>query len=334
MDDRKPTRHSINIVSSFDETQLFSESFGEGPLTLVPCNGLGVSTFFWKYLARFFAPTCRVILWDYRGHGKSGPAPDLHDLTMANNARDLLAVLDFHKVDKAILLGHSMGVQTILEFYRLYPERVAGLIPVLGSYGSPINSFLNTDIFTYIFPVAHTIAFTIPGFFNRVVKSVITGPLAFPGAKIIGLVNWQHCKREELKPYLEHLSQLDLRVFFGMGKWMQEHNARDLLTRIAVPTLIIAGEDDIFTPWRISEEMYRTIPAAEILTIPHGSHAAIIEQPELINLRIEKFIRDRFDGCGHGSAEKTGDAKPPVSPKMRKRAVGAAKPTTGRKKTA
>jgi pimeloyl-ACP methyl ester carboxylesterase len=153
---------------------------------------------------------------------------------------------------------------------------------------------------------------------------VINSPIAFPGAKLIGLVNWQHCKREELQPYLEHLSRLDLRVFFGMAKWMQENNARDLLKKISVPVLIIAGEDDIFTPWRISDEMFRTIPGAEILTIPHGSHAAIIEQPELINLRIEKFIRERLESVG--VVKKSVENQEPVTkaaakPKSRKARV-------------
>lgn len=310
-------RYSMQFISSFDGTRIYYESFGGNgeneELTFVPCNGLGVSTFFWKHLTHFFSTKSRVILWDYRSHGHSGPAPDLFDLTMTNNANDLKAVLDHAKVDKAVLLGHSMGVQTIFEFYRLYPERVAALIPVLGSYGSPINTFLNTDKFALFFPFLHFLSFTFPGLINKITKSVIGSPIAYPGAKLTGLVNWQHCKKEELQPYLDHIKSLDLRVFFGMAKRMNEHNVKDLLPKIKVPTLIIAGEDDIFTPWQISDEMHRLIPDSEILTIPHGSHAAIVEQPELINLRIEKFVRERLGETFNKTSSKV--AKEPKKSK-------------------
>ncbi|MBF0117698.1 MAG: alpha/beta hydrolase [Desulfobacterales bacterium] len=280
-------------LPSFDGTKIFYEATGSGGLTFIPCNGVGVSTFFWKYIADYFSKNNRVILWDYRSHGKSDAAPDLHDLTMTNNARDLKAVMDYNKVDKAVLLGHSMGCQTIFEFYSLFPERVAALIPMLGPYEKPMNTFLNTDKTKYVFPILHFAAFAFPWVINPVVKKLVKSPISFPVAKMTGLINWQHCKYEELEPYLEHLSSLDMRAFFGMAKRMQEHSAKEILSRIKVPTLIIAGEDDIFTPWRISEEMCNTIPDSELLTIPHGSHAAIVEQPELINLRIEKFLYER-----------------------------------------
>lgn len=329
----KTRSYATDFVSSFDGTQLFFESYGEGT-TFVPCNGLGVSTFFWRHLQRYFSEEHRVILWDYRSHGQSEQAPNLNDLTITNNARDLKAIMDHNNVEKAILLGHSMGVQTIFEFYRLFPERVLALIPVLGSYGSPLNTFLNTDLLTYFFPAIHTISFTFPRSFNTIIKSVIQSPIAFPGAKLTGLVNWQHCKRQELQPYLEHLIKLDLRVFFGMGKHMQDNNAKDLLPKINVPTLIIAGEDDIFTPWHISDEMHRKIKDSEILTIPHGSHAAIIEQPELINLRIEKFLRERITPLLKTSTKtkpKKKAAKRESIPKTPKKKVATKKKSTTKK---
>ncbi len=286
-----------HITTSFDGTRIFWKTTGKGP-TICACNGIGVSTFFWKYVAEYFQKTNKVVLWDYRSHGRSDPAPDYDNLTMATNARDLKAVLDAAGVDKAVLMGHSMGVQTIFEFYRLFPERTAALIPVLGSYGRPMDTFLGTDLVRKAFPFVYHLVYLFPGLTNKVTQTAMRGlfhhRISFPGAHLIGFLNGKFMKKEELGPYLDHLRTLDLRAFLGMARRMQENSAKDLLPNIGVPCLIISGENDLFTPWEISKEMQKRIPNAEMLTIPCGSHAALVEQPELMNLRIDKFINERL----------------------------------------
>ena len=83
---------------------------------------------------------------------------------------------------------------------------------------------------------------------------------------------------------------LDPRLFLGMLKNASEHTAFDHLPEIRVPTLIVAGTHDTFTPYWLSEEMHDRIPGAEMLTVPGGTHVSPIEHPELITLRLEKFL--------------------------------------------
>ena len=83
---------------------------------------------------------------------------------------------------------------------------------------------------------------------------------------------------------------MDPRLFLGMLRHASEHTAFDFLPKVDVPTLIVAGTEDTFTPYWLSEEMHDRIPGAEMLTVPGGTHAAPIEQPELITLRLEKFL--------------------------------------------
>ncbi len=331
-------KFSERYATSFDGTKIYYMSAGEGPV-ICACNGIGVSVFFWKYLAEYFGRTHRIILWDYRSHGKSGAAPDYGSLTMSTNALDLKAVLDSAGASEAVLLGHSMGVQTIYEFYRLFPERVAALIPVLGSYGRPMDTFLNTDKMKYLFPVAYRFANCFPHASTRITQMfydvLFFGPIAYAGGKVVKFINWQHFKKEDLIPYLDHMRTLDLRAFLGMARRMQEHSAKDWLPEIKVPVLIISGEDDLFTPWKISAEMHRLIPGSELLTIPRGSHAALVEQPELMNLRIEKFMRERLAKgswaaggkkpapAAAASARKTKAPESAVKPRARSRKAQA-----------
>ncbi|HEV3320649.1 MAG TPA: alpha/beta hydrolase [Solirubrobacteraceae bacterium] len=69
----------------------------------------------------------RVIAYDARGHGRSGPAPDPGAYGYARLARDLEAVLDALQIPRAALAGASMGAHTALRFALAHPERVAAL---------------------------------------------------------------------------------------------------------------------------------------------------------------------------------------------------------------
>ena len=62
------------FVRTPDGYNLFWRTTGSGPV-LACCNGVGVSTFFWKYVVSHFSDDHRVLVWDYRGHGRSDGPP-------------------------------------------------------------------------------------------------------------------------------------------------------------------------------------------------------------------------------------------------------------------
>ena len=66
-----------------------------------------------------------------------------------------------------------------------------------------------------------------------------------------------------------------------------------MLAEVHVPTLVIAGDRDLFTPVARSRELASRIPGAELLVVRGGTHAALVEQPELIALAVEKFLRQK-----------------------------------------
>jgi pimeloyl-ACP methyl ester carboxylesterase len=70
----------------------------------------------------------RVIAYDARGHGRSGPAPDPQAYTYADLAGDLEAVLDAAGIERAVLAGASMGAHTLIRFALDHPERAAALV--------------------------------------------------------------------------------------------------------------------------------------------------------------------------------------------------------------
>jgi pimeloyl-ACP methyl ester carboxylesterase len=285
-------------VSSFDGTRIYYRAEGKG-LPLVTCNGVLCSSGYWTYFRRFFRDRSRVVAWDYRGHGGSELPSRLSSIGIACYCRDLKAVLDRLEVDKAVLLGHSMGVQVILEFYRRHPERVLALLPVCGAAAHALRTFYGMPWTERLVPPLlragerHATAVT------RILRPLLRSPLPDPLARLGGAVNWYLCPREIMEDYFRHMASLDFRMAARALLAMEDHVAEDVLETIQVPTLVIAGEDDRFTPLSVMERLWQGIPGAEFLVIPRGTHTALVENPLLMNMRIELFLREHFGSRGY-----------------------------------
>ncbi|MFH0902298.1 MAG: alpha/beta hydrolase, partial [Pseudomonadota bacterium] len=103
-------------------------------------------------------------------------------------------------------------------------------------------------------------------------------------------VNPNLIRLEDFMPYLEHISRVDLSLFFEILGHAARHTAEEILPWVKVPTLIIAGARDGFTPRWLSEEMHRRIPGAELLVVEDGSHTTPIEEPAVVIDAIERHL--------------------------------------------
>ena len=288
------TAQRTGFARAPDGIRLYYRVVGEGP-PIVCCNGVGVSTFFYKYVVQHFSKDHSVLVWDYRGHGRSErPShPPTADLSIERNARDLSCVLDAAGLDAPTLLGHSMGCQVILEFTRCYPDRPRGLVPMFGTYARPLDTFLDWQHSRTAFELLRRIADAGGKIGTRMLKPIYANPFTGELGRVAGVIDRFYADRVDIAKYLEHLEHMDAQVFMRMVHLMADHDMTEFLPQIRVPTLVIAGERDIFTPLHRSHAMAENIPGAELLVLAEASHAAIVEDPETINLRIERFLRER-----------------------------------------
>jgi pimeloyl-ACP methyl ester carboxylesterase len=117
-----------------DGAKIHYAAAGRGPRTIVLIHGWTCDHTFWDAQVEALKGRYRVIALDLPGHGRSGPAPDY---SMKRFARAVNAVLEKERAGKAILAGHSMGGAVMLEFARLYPDKVLAIVAVDAYFPEP-----------------------------------------------------------------------------------------------------------------------------------------------------------------------------------------------------
>ncbi len=286
------------FATADDGVRLYWRAVGEGPV-LVCNNGVGVSTYFWRYFVEFFSAHYTVVLWDYRAHGRSDRVADWRtaDMSIERLAKDLRAVINAVAGDApVVLVGHSMGCQVLFEYYRNHADRVVGLVPMLGSAGKTLETFFDYSGSPRLFEIASRVVDQRGAASHAIMRPLLRSPLAWFITWRFDLVDPMYARREDMVKYLGHISRLDLRVFLHNVLEVQKHDAWDVLPTITVPTLVVAAERDAFTPMWLSRKIVTTIPGAELLVLADASHAALIEQPENIHHRVQRFLEQRIPG--------------------------------------
>lgn len=294
------------FVESFDGTKIGYRTVGEG-LPIVVSSGVFTSYMFFHSFKDYFSPSHQLLFWDYRGHPPSDVPANLDSISIETCAKDLKAVMDHVGIEKAIHLGFSMGVMTILEAYRQYPERVVGLVPINGPY---------TNAFAFVTQVrmAQKLIVDLLDFISKRsymvewAKPLFVSPINAPIAKRVEL-NPTLFPKLEMELYFDYIAKIDwkagLKTLVAMGRY----DGGDILETIEVPTLIISGERDGWTPRGVADEMHRRIAGSELTMIPGGSHATPAENPEMLNYRIDLFLREHFGDLAKKTASNGSKAR-------------------------
>lgn len=290
----------FETVRSFDGTRLAHAVWGgDAPAgdpapTVILANGIACTDTYWTYLVPFLVEHGhRVVFFDYRGHGRSGPPKNPNEIALPSHARDLWRVADATGSGPVVLIGHSMGAQTILEAYRQQPGRVAGLVPVAGPYEHPLNTFYGSPAMHYLFPFMQFGMEPVPWLTRalwRAAGASTTWPYVVGRAsRMIG----PRADRGLMDEYFRHLARLDPILFVRMAREMQAHSARDLLADVDVPVLVVAGRHDVMTPPRVAREMVAVVPDATLEFFEDSGHTLPIDEPHRLNDVVLAFLHER-----------------------------------------
>lgn len=289
-------------VAPSDGSPLFYESWGErGHATpVLLCDGIGCDGYVWRHLRHNLADRLCVHP-HYRGHGRTARPRDPARVTIEDLADDIACVLDDAMIERAALIGHSMGVQVALETFRRHRERVAALVLICGAPSHPLRTFRGSAVLEEWLPTIQKLIQKAPGIINRVTRAMLPTRLAFEIASRFE-IRRELIAPADFMPYLEGMARIDARLFVAMLAAAGAHSAEDLLPAVTVPTLVVAGGRDGFTPPERSRAIAEAIPGAELLEIPNASHTAPIEHPHLVNFTVRDFLARRVDAAAGTAA--------------------------------
>ncbi|MBM4245321.1 MAG: alpha/beta fold hydrolase [Deltaproteobacteria bacterium] len=283
---RQPHSGGPMSIAKVGSVELYYEEHGTGdPLLLI--MGLAADSQAWMFQIPDFAKQFRVIAFDNRGVGRSSkPAGPYSIHEMADEAAALLDVLE---IQKAHVVGVSMGGMIAQELVLRHPERVRALV-LACTYSEP-----NADI-------ERTRTFTVEQFGGSVdasggihVDLKALNPMMFLQQLLPNVFNQSFIEQE--LPKLMQVFSGALQYGFGMEAILGQvgavmtHKATDRLHRIASPTLVITGDADRLVPPASSDVLAREIPGAKLVKIPGGSHGFNFETPEIFNREVLEFLK-------------------------------------------
>jgi pimeloyl-ACP methyl ester carboxylesterase len=288
-----PPRREGYAVATGDGSSIYWESCAparlSGAPTVVLSDGIGCDGYVWKYLRAALAPRHTLLHWHYRGHGRS-PAPrDRGRVAIADLADDLAAVLDDAGIDRAVLFGHSMGVQVSLETARRHRGRVLALGLFCGAAEHPLRTFRGKATLERMLPRVRTLIGRAPRLASRLTRAIVPTRLAYALAQQME-VNGLLLEERDFMPYLHGLSRVDPVLFLDMLAEAGRHSATDLLPELDVPLLVVAGSRDGFTPPELSAAMAAAAPRATLVMVDGGSHTAPLERPDFVNDAVLTFL--------------------------------------------
>lgn len=249
----------------------YSDNGGGIPLLLI--HGYPLSRALWEPQVTGLADAARVLALDLRGHGSSDPVPGPYSISVL--ADDCRGFLDALGITRPVVLGGlSMGGYVVFEFYRKYPQRIAGLILAATRAGadSP-EAKASRD-------KAATTAR------DKGVSAIVETMLP----KMLSPKSYQ--TRPELVTRVRKMmtSTSFAGVVGDLAAMRDRTDSTALLAQIDKPTLILHGADDQLIPPAEAQVMSAAIPSARLHILPDAGHLLNLEQPEAFNDAVRRFL--------------------------------------------
>jgi pimeloyl-ACP methyl ester carboxylesterase len=276
-------------LASFDGTRIAYQVRGEGP-AVVLANGLGGSYQAFRCVYDALGEGHKIVSWDYRGLYGSGCPRDLSTLALPFHCDDLERILDAERVDRALFIGWSMGVQVGFEFFRCRRERMAGIVAINGTAGLPFQTLLSSRAVRHVIPAAIAVARAQAALVGRATRAWVGWQGAVPIMQRLGLVSLT-LDLETFRVVAEGFAGMDWKLYLDLLARLGEHDATDVLPEVDLPTLVITGDRDILTPPFTAERIHRAIPGSRLVVIPGGTHYTPVEYPALIKDELLDFLR-------------------------------------------
>jgi 3-oxoadipate enol-lactonase len=275
---------------SFDGTRIAYQVRGPvGAPAVVLANGLGGSFSAFRHVYAALGERYRILCWDYRGLYRSERPADLATLAIPSHCRDLAALLEHEGVASAVFIGWSMGVQVCFEHFRHHRRHMRGIVAVNGTYGTPFRSALASRLTRHVIPGLLALLKARATLASRVTRHAAGWEGLVPLLVRAGLAS-RDIDAEALRDVAADFHTLDFALYSDQLRALGEHDARDLLSAIDLPVLIITGDKDLMTPVFTARRMNQRIAGSRLIVLPGGSHYTPLEYPRELGEEVRLFV--------------------------------------------
>ena len=230
----------------------------------------------WDHQVAAFADSHRVIRFDLRGFGES-PNP----IAPYANHEDARGLLDALGVERAVVVGDSMGGEAAIDLALAHPERVAGL--VLVSTRAALTEATNelkrvwtdADAAYERGDIDAATEIEVAAWIDGTGRSATDLDPAFRAkAKEMVRLTW-----DKIEPDAEEVEQIKL-----------DPPRHERLGEVRVPVLLVAGDRDLAEIGASMEILANEVPGARLVTIENASHLPPLERPEQFNQAMREFL--------------------------------------------
>ena len=262
----------------------------EGPTVLL-CNGLGTNPYHWPALLHPEAGV-RVVSWNHRGVGGSQRPRDPEQVRIEHFVEDALSVMDHFSLERPVVMGWSMGVNTAFELVARHPERVAGLFAVSGVPGDTFATMLAPLHVPHLLARTATVglarALSLGG---RALSPATTrypfGVRSLDALRRVGFIGRVRDPELAALSFAEMLST-PVEWYMHLALRTSEH-ARVSLSSIEVPCTFVGATRDLLAGARDMASAARRIPHATYVELA-GSHFVQMEQPERVHQLLRELV--------------------------------------------
>jgi len=247
------------------------ERKGEGP-PVVLLHGYVGDRRTWRRQIDDLSDEFTVVAWDAPGYGGSSDPPEA--FLLSDFADCLAAFIDALGLGRPHVVGLSFGGGLALELYRRHPTVPMTLV-LAGAYAGWAGS-LPAEVVEQRLQQALRLADLPP---DRLVDELI--PTLFT----------ESAPRDLVDEFVASMSEFHPAGLRANSRAFAEADLRDVLPRIAVPTLLLYGDEDVRAPLSVAHDLHTRIPGSRLVVMQGVGHVSNVEAAERFNTEVRAFLR-------------------------------------------
>lgn len=261
------------IIRINDADMYYEDTGGSGPVVLFS-HALLLDSRLFTPQVEALKENYRCISYEHRGQGRSGDARKFA-ISMDALCADVVELIAKLQLGKVHFCGLSMGGFVGLRLAARHPELIRSLI--LCSTSADGESFGRLLKYACLNAISFTLG---PASVAKPVAAVIYGKSTYTDPS----------RKEEYQALIRQVGDNRQSIWRAVNGVIFRRSVFEELSKISAPALIIVGEEDLCTVPAKSLRLAKHISGAQIVQVPKAGHAVTLEQPEIVNAEITKFL--------------------------------------------